>query len=67
MSNSLKFDINGNFFDEYVKTLSCLLIECLNIDNKNINIDAYIKEYLQNFKKIAKLHQLKEIINLSQY
>jgi len=49
------------------KTLSCLLIECLNIDTKNINIDAYIKEYLQNFKKIAKLHQLKEIINLSQY
>ena len=47
MSHPLKFDINRNFYYEY------------------INIDVYIKEYLRNFTKSSKLHQLKEIIYIN--
>ena len=78
MPHPLKLDINDNFCFEYIKIFSCLLAKCLDIDTKNINVDAYIKEYLQKFKKKArkkkafenkayyeeKIKQLKENINL---
>lgn len=45
LPHPLVFDINENMCFEFVKSLSCLLANCLNIDIKSVNIDEYIKEF----------------------
>ena len=53
MPHPLEFDVNDNLCFEYIKSLSCLLANCLNINTKDINIDDYIKEYIKSFKPKA--------------
>ena len=61
----LEFDANDNFCIEFIKSFSCLLANCLNIDIKNINIDDYIKEYLKSFK--PKVPKKKTFENTAYY
>ena len=79
MPHPLTLDINDNFCFGYIKSLSCLLANCLNIVIKNADIDTSIKEYIKNYspkdekKKTfenkayyeEKIKQLKENINTS--
>ena len=45
----LEFDPNDNYCYEFIKSFSCLLANCLNIPIHNINIDDYIKKYINCF------------------
>ena len=47
----LEFDPNDNYCYEFIKSFSCLLANCLNIPIHNINIDDYIKKYINCFKQ----------------
>lgn len=73
----LEFNINDDFCFEFIKCLSLLLANCFSINTNNINIDNFIKEYVQNYKikepkkktfenkayYEEKIRKLKEIIN----
>ena len=50
MPHPLEFDINNNYCFELIKSFSCLLADCLNINTKNININDYIKDYIKSYK-----------------
>ncbi len=45
LPHPLSYDINNEMCFEFVKSFSCLLAKCLGIDNNNININEYIKEF----------------------
>ena len=45
LPHPLKYDINNEMCFEFVKSFSCLLANCLGIDNNNININEYIKDF----------------------
>ena len=61
----LIFDINDNDCFEFIKSLSCLLADCFNIQTKNMNVNDYIKEYIKNFK--LKPPKKKELENMAYY
>ena len=45
LPHPLSYEINNEMCFEFVKSFSCLLANCLGIDNNNININEYIKEF----------------------
>lgn len=45
LPHPLTFDLNDEMCFEFVKSFSCLLAKCLDIDVNNNNINEYIKEY----------------------
>ena len=50
LPHPLTFDINEEMCFEFVKSFSYLLIKCLGIDMKSINLDKYVKELSKNIK-----------------
>lgn len=65
MPHILEFDGNDSSCYEFIKSLSCLLANCFNIDISIISIDDYIKEYINNFKK--KIPKKKSFENKAYY
>ena len=43
--HSLVLDIKDNLCFEFIKSFSCLLADCFNININNIIVDEFIKEY----------------------
>ena len=54
MPNPLKFDVNEEQCFGFVKSFSCLLAYCLNINISKINIDEEIKNYCNKEFKLKK-------------
>jgi ubiquitin-activating enzyme E1 len=45
LPHPLEFDLNDNMCFEFIKSFSCLLAKCLDINISKISIDKYIKNY----------------------